>query len=163
MRRTLIIDGHPDPAPGRLIHALASAYVDGANAAGNEVERITLSTLDFPLLRQSEDFWHGQPPAVVADCQQAIMHADPVVILFPLWLCSIPAFAWGFTEQVTQPGFAFQHGRSRLAPSKGLLQGRSARVVITMGMPVLISIVCTCARTASRPCSMCCASAASER
>jgi putative NADPH-quinone reductase len=136
MTRVVVVDGHPDHKVRRLIHALARAYAQGAKAAGHEVELITLSTLDFPLLREAEDFWHGQPPAVIAGCQRAVAEADHLVILFPLWLCSIPALTWGFIEQMIRPGFAFKHAPRGI--SKGLLQGRSARVVMTMGMPALL-------------------------
>jgi putative NADPH-quinone reductase len=49
----------------------------------------------------------------------------------------MPAIARGFLEQVLRPGFAL--GR----PSEGgmgtkLLKGRSARIVVTMGMPALV-------------------------
>jgi putative NADPH-quinone reductase len=50
-RRNAVIDGHPDPDPVRFCHALAAAYAEGAAQAGHAVERITLATLDVPLLR----------------------------------------------------------------------------------------------------------------
>lgn len=46
----------------------------------------------------------------------------------------MPAGLKGFFEQVLRPGFAFIAGAGR-APRKGLA-GKSARVVVTMGMPV---------------------------
>lgn len=138
MSCVVIIDAHPDPRPGRLIHALADAYAQGAESAGHEVLRIAAGGLEFPLLRQAEDFWHGRPPAVIADCQRAIARADHLVILLPLWLTAVPALTQAFIEQVIRPGFAFQHAATRHGLSRPLLKGRSARVVITMGMPVLL-------------------------
>ena len=60
-----------------------------------------------------------------------------MVFFFPLGLGDMPALLKGFLEQVTRPGFAFsREGKNPLA-NKGLT-GRSARVVVTMGMPVTI-------------------------
>src|SRR3546814_9394903 len=64
-RFILIIQGHPDPAGGRLCHALAAAYARGAEAAGHRVEVIDVAMLDPPLLRSQADFEDGQPPACI--------------------------------------------------------------------------------------------------
>lgn len=135
-RRILIIDGHPDDRPERYVHALAEAYREGARAAGHEVRHIKVGELDFPLLRTSEDFQSGAPSAVIGKCQQDIAWAQHVVILYPLWLGSMPALLKGFLEQVLRPDFAFAEARGKGSPKK-LLGGRSARVVVTMGMPSL--------------------------
>ena len=49
----------------------------------------------------------------------------------------MPALLKGFLEQVAQPGFAIGTAKTDGFPAK-LLSGRSARVVVTMGMPALI-------------------------
>ena len=134
-RRILIVQGHPDPDQGRLCRALADAYADGAAAAGHTVERIDLAALDVPFLRTQDEF--GQPlmlPDLVRT-QQAIMAADHLVLLFPLWLGTMPALVKAFLEQVLRPGFAFQYQANGLP--RRLLTGKSARVVVTMGMPAL--------------------------
>jgi len=46
----------------------------------------------------------------------------------------MPAMLKGFLEQVARPGFAIGKSEGKGLPKK-LLAGRSARVVITMGMP----------------------------
>lgn len=134
-RRIVIIQGHPDAGGGRYGHALAQAYIDGARRAGHEVEILPVADLDFPLLRSKQEFDGGAPPEAIGRCQQAILAADHLVIIHPLWLGSMPALLKGFLEQVFRPGFAF--GRpdkpGRMGPK--LLKGRSARVIVTMGMP----------------------------
>jgi putative NADPH-quinone reductase len=55
------------------------------------------------------------------------------VFLYPLWLGDMPALLKGFLEQVARPGFALAY-TDKGFPRK-LLKGRSARVVVTMGMP----------------------------
>jgi putative NADPH-quinone reductase len=60
--------------------------------------------------------------------------ADHIVIVFPLWLGTLPAILKGFLERIMQPGFAFSGALDKGA-FKQLLTGKSARVVMTMGMP----------------------------
>jgi putative NADPH-quinone reductase len=48
----------------------------------------------------------------------------------------MPALLKGFLEQVLRPGFAFEY-QSKGMPKK-LLTGKSARIVVTMGMPALV-------------------------
>ena len=55
------------------------------------------------------------------------------MIFFPLWLGDVPALLKGFLEQVARPDFAFGYAERGLP--KKLLKGRSARIVVTMGMP----------------------------
>jgi putative NADPH-quinone reductase len=133
-KHVLIIDGHPDRREGRFIHALAGAYEQGATQAGHELRKIVVSELRFPLLTSNERFRDGNPPPDIAIAQQAIEWADHIVILYPLWLGSMPALLKGFFEQLLRPGFAFAEGGRRGMPRK-LLKGKSARIVVTMGMP----------------------------
>lgn len=133
-KHILVIDGHPDARGGRFVHALAQAYATGARAAGHDVQSIAVSRLDFPLLSRNEEFEKGAPPAAIESAQKAMRWADHVVILYPLWLGSMPALLKGFFEQLLRPGFAFATAGTRGLPRK-LLKGKSARVVVTMGMP----------------------------
>ncbi|MGB3390680.1 MAG: NAD(P)H-dependent oxidoreductase [Pseudaminobacter sp.] len=135
-RRILIIVGHPDPEPKRLCRALAAGYAEGARSAGHDVRLIDIATLDFPLLRTMEEFGQRPMPSTLEDAAQAIRNAEHVVFIFPLWLGTMPALLKGFLEQVMRPGVAFAYpepGKGGFA--KTLLKGRSARVVVTMGMP----------------------------
>lgn len=128
-RRILVIDGHPDPDRTHFVHALA--YVDGA--AGHEVRRLNVAELDFPLVRSPRQWSEGAPPPAIAQAQEALQWAEHVVILYPMWLGDVPALLKGFLEQVMRPGFAFAY-RGKGFPEKRL-KGRSARIVVTMGMP----------------------------
>ena len=134
-RRIVIIQGHPDPDPKRLCRALAAAYAEGARIAGHQVTTIDLATLDFPLLTSAADFEHGAVPESLKPAQAAILGAEHIVLVFPLWLGTMPALVKGFLEQVMRPGIAFRY-QAKGFPMK-LLAGRSARLVVTMGMPVL--------------------------
>jgi len=130
-RRILIIDAHPDPDPARFIHALAAAYQSGAQ--GHETRLLRLADVDIPLLRASHDWLEGTPAADVARAQADIAWAEHIVLFYPLWLGDVPALLKAFLEQVMRPDFAFRYREGGL-PEK-LLKGRSARIVVTMGMP----------------------------
>jgi putative NADPH-quinone reductase len=134
-RRIVLIQGHPTPGGGHFGHALADAYARGAAAAGHELRRISVAELDFPLLRSKQEWDHGPVPPTLVPAQQAIAWADHLVLLYPLWLGTLPASFKGFLEQVLRPGFAIDSQQGRFAKR---LAGRSARVVVTMGMPAFI-------------------------
>ncbi len=136
MKRILIIQGHPDPKGGHFVQALATAYQNGARNAGHEVSRIDVARLDFPLVRSSADWQFREPPREIRDAQTALAGAEHVVIFFPLWLGDMPALVKGFFEQLLRPGFAISKS-ARNPLSAGLLKGRSAHIVVTMGMPAL--------------------------
>jgi len=133
-QRILIIQGHPDYHVRHLCHVLAQAYADGARGAGHAVETLEPARIDFPLLRSAEEWQHGPVPAQLAAAQGAIAHAAHLVLVYPLWLGEMPALLKGFLEQVARPGFAIA-AESRNPLKAGLLGGRSARVIVTMGMP----------------------------
>jgi putative NADPH-quinone reductase len=135
-RRIALIQGHPDPAGGHYVHALASAYERAASQAGHDVKRIDVARLGFPLLHNAKE-WEWQPvSAPIAGAQQAIAAAQHLVIFYPLWLGDMPAVLKGFFEQALRPGFALGKAVPGRLPKK-LLAGRSARIVVTMGMPAL--------------------------
>lgn len=135
MARILILQGHPDAGGGHLCHALADAYAEGARAGGHTVARIDAGALDVPILRRQEDFMNAAAPDCLAEAQAAVMAAEHVVLVFPLWLGTVPAALKIFLEQLLRPGFAFAYTEG--GGTRTLLQGRSARIVVTMGMPAL--------------------------
>lgn len=133
--RIVIIQGNPDARGHRFTHALADAYAQGAQAAGREVRVIDVAKLDFPWVRSKEDFDKGAAPAAIQDAQQTINWAEHLVFFHPLWLGAMPALLKAFVEQVFRPGFAYKFKGPK--PEK-LLVGKSAHVVVTMGMPAFV-------------------------
>ncbi len=134
-RKVLVINGHPDGDPARLCAALAQSYAEGAREAGHEVETISIAALDIPFLRSQEAFEKGAVPDSLAAAGEAVKAAEHVVIVFPLWLGTMPALLKAFIEQVLRPGIAFEY--TKQGP-KSLLAGRSARLIVTMGMPAFL-------------------------
>ena len=134
MTRVALIQGHPDARAKHFGHALAEAYAAQATSAGHEVRRIEVAQLDFPLLQSQDDWREGEVPRAIAEAQQTIAWAEHLLIVFPLWLGDMPARLKGFFEQAMRPGFAVGSARAGRLPAK-LLKGRSARIIVTMGMP----------------------------
>jgi putative NADPH-quinone reductase len=130
--RITIIQGHPDSSRRHLCHALADAYADAAARAGHSVSRFEIAGIEFPLLRTQEEFNSGTPPASLKPAVDAVVAADHVVLIFPLWLGTMPALVKAFLEQVMRPGVAFSYEKYG---AKKLLAGRSAHIVVTMVMP----------------------------
>jgi putative NADPH-quinone reductase len=139
-KRLLIIQAHPDTSAPHLLHGLADAYGAAAREAGHDLRRINVAELDFPLLRSQHEWEHGPLPAGLRQAQEDIGWCEHMAIFFPLWLGDMPALLKGFLEQVARPGFAFKHKDSGGAASFGEkgLKGRSARLVVTMGMPAIV-------------------------
>lgn len=136
-KRIVIIQGHPDPDETRFCRALAKAYVDGASSFGHQIKTLDIARLEFPVLRTQTEFEGGPVSESIRQAQQIIEWAEHLVIIYPLWLGSMPAYLKAFLEQVFRPGFAAvksDEGR----PWKMKLTGRSARVVVTMGMPAFV-------------------------
>ena len=135
-KKILIIQGHPDAGHGHLGDALVAAYSAAARKSGHEVDILTVAALKFPLLTSREDWEKNKPCADIQHAQERIAAAAHILLFYPLWLGSMPAMLKGFLEQVLRPGFAFGADGSDTKWKKKL-KGKSARVVITMGMPAL--------------------------
>ena len=135
-KRVLIVQGHPDDNRSHLCHALADAYADGVIESGGQTRRVHIADLNFPILRRQSDFETGQPPDALREALADIAWCEHIVIVFPLWLGGAPALLQAFLEQTMRPGHAFRYldaGRTQT-----MLKGRSARVVVTMGMPAFV-------------------------
>ena len=132
MTRILVVNGHPDPSAERLSAALADAYQRGAEKAGHPVRRLDTGKLRFTPLRQPTDFLiPPQEPDILA-AREDFRWAEHLVFVYPLWLGGPPAALKSFLEQLARGGFVV--GTERGLP-KGRLRGRSARMIVTMGMP----------------------------
>ena len=132
-KRILVINGHPDTRPERFCAALTEAYVAAAAKAGHEVRRIDVGALNFQFLVKFEEF--REPPTApdIVKAQADIAWAEHLVFIHPLWLGAAPAMLKAFLERVACGGFGFDTGTAG-NPRRGL-KGKSARLIVTMGMP----------------------------
>jgi putative NADPH-quinone reductase len=135
MSEITIVQGHPDPEGRHLCHAMSDAYASGARDGGHSVKIIDVAKISFPLIRSEDDFVNHPPPPDIVDAQAAISESQHIVFVYPLWLGTMPALMKGFLEQVFRYGYALEdRGNGRF---RKLLKGRSARIIMTMGMPVV--------------------------
>ena len=135
--RIVIIQGQTVPTGGHLCHALADSYARGAAAAGQEIRRIDDAHLEVPILRTQDDFENSTPVASIRAAQEDIQWAQRLMIIHPLCHSGIPALLWALFEQTFRYGFFAERSTPEKRWPKRPLRGRSAHIVITMGMPAL--------------------------
>lgn len=132
--RILVLQGHPDPAPERFGRALSAAYADAAEAAGHEVRRFDLGAVEVPLLRCSSDWEQGEVTPALKPLQADLLWCQHLLFCYPMWLGDLPAHTKAALEQVLRPGVTAPGGDRGPLETRPL-KGRSAHVVVTMGMP----------------------------
>ena len=131
-KRILVILGQP--ASESFCGALANSYVEGAKAAGNEVQQIALGNLSFdPVLHNGYATIQALEPDLVA-AQAAITWAQHIVLVYPIWWGAMPALLKGFIDRLFLPGFAFNYREGSQFWDR-LLSGRSAHLLVTMDTP----------------------------
>ncbi len=135
MARIAIIVGHPQDQT--FCAALANAYARGALAAGHDVKTFALSHMTFdPILH--EGYRKEQP--LEPDLREAcdwLARSDHWVFVFPLWCGDMPALLKGFIERILQPDLIRRHN-SEHAMNWRIFENKTARLIMTMGMPVLV-------------------------
>lgn len=132
-KQILIIQGHPDPQGGHFCHALADAYAEGALRAGHVVKRVAVADVEFPILRTRQEWESADLAPAIRDGQELLGRAEHIVIVYPLWMGGMPALLKGYFEQVLRPGFAIKTETGKTWTR--LLKGKTAHIVVTMGMP----------------------------
>ena len=124
MARIVIIVGHA--LPGTYCGALAEAYMRGAESAGHQVSLFNTASMTFdPILRGGYRSLQALEPDLAA-ARTAIQAADHMVIIFPLWLGTLPAIFKGFLERVIQPDIFEPAKTGKFATP---WKGKSARIV----------------------------------
>lgn len=132
MKKILIVQGHPNPKS--LCAHLAETYQKNASQSGFEVRYLNLPELKFDVnLHQGYKEDQKLEPDLIS-AQEAITWAEHLVFVFPNWWTSMPALLKGFIDRVFLPGFAFQYRQKSPLPKK-LLNGKTARLIITMDSP----------------------------
>jgi len=132
-KRILVILGHS--ISESFCSALAESYIKGAKAAGNEVQFISLGELAYDPILHSDGTLNVQrlePDLLTA--QEAILWAQHLVFVYPIWWGAMPALLKGFIDRVFLPGFAFKY-REGSSQWDRLLGGRSAHLLVTMDSP----------------------------
>ncbi len=133
MARIAIIVGHVKSPT--YCDALAEAYRKGAVAAVHTADVFATARMAFdPILHEGFARVQALEPDLET-AHKAILAADHLVILFPLWLGDMPAILKGFLERVLQPDVL---PGARAGAFVTPLKGKSARIIVTMGMPAFV-------------------------
>ena len=131
MARLLIIQVIPIQRVG-IVSRACRCLCAGCETGGHAVD---VASLNFSWLQTKEAFDTGALPDALLPAQEAIGRANHLCIVCPLWHGTFPAVLKAFLEQVFRPGFAYVLGGRSW---RRRLRGKSARIVVTMGMPVLV-------------------------
>ncbi|UXY17146.1 NAD(P)H-dependent oxidoreductase [Chitiniphilus purpureus] len=123
-KNVLILNGNPKP--DSFCRSLALQYLAGAQEAGHAVRLVHIADFQKP----------GGRGAVAQDisAQADLLWAEHIVFIYPNWWGTVPAALKGWLDTVLTAGFAFRFdmATNRL---EGLLEGRTARLVVTMDTP----------------------------
>lgn len=132
-KKIFILLGHPDDES--YCGALFRAYEEGAREGGHEVRTQSLQRMDF-----NANLEHGynaiqELEPDLRTFQENIRWAEHIVIAFPVWWGTFPARLKGLFDRAILPGFGFKYYKKNGIFWRRLLKGKSARLIITMGMP----------------------------
>lgn len=131
-KRILVVLGHPNN--DSFCGAIAESYIEGAKAAGNEIQLISVGDLSFdPVLHKGYASVQELEPDLAAG-QTSIAWAQHMVFVYPIWWGTMPAALKGFIDRVFLPGFAFKYREGSQSWDR-LLSGRSAHLLVTMDTP----------------------------
>ena len=135
MSKIMIVVGHP--VHNTFCAAIGHAYEKGALAAGHEAKLFLLSEMDFdPILRDG----FRKEQTLEADLRvayESLASCDHLVLIFPLWCGDMPALLKGFIERILQPDLIAREN-TETAMNWNIFANKTARIVMTMGMPVSI-------------------------
>ncbi|MFC3153020.1 NAD(P)H-dependent oxidoreductase [Litoribrevibacter euphylliae] len=131
MMKTLLINANPK------VHSfsfeLANAYETGA-IQNSQVRRFNLSDMAFnPSLDTGYDAIQPLEPCL-KEFQEAVLWADHLVIVSPIWWGGLPAKFKGLLDRTFLPGVTFKFEEDNPEPVP-LLAGKTAHLVLTMDAP----------------------------
>lgn len=128
-KRVLVINGHPDPGPGRYCGALCAAYAEGARSSGWKTQRLDVGEVTTAAAESGHPSWLRNQAAEVLE---RLWLADRVFIAFPMWLGGPPPALQRILEEFKrwQDGEAEQLGEPR--------QLKKADIVVTAYYPGVV-------------------------
>jgi putative NADPH-quinone reductase len=132
-KKIFILLGHPDDES--YCGALFRSYEAGAREGGHEVRIQSLQRMDF---NANLEYGYNAIQELEPDLrmfQENIRWAEHIVIVFPIWWGTFPSRLKGVFDRAILPGFGFKYYKKNGIFWRRLLKGKSARLIITMGMP----------------------------
>ncbi|MEL7099773.1 MAG: NAD(P)H-dependent oxidoreductase [Pseudomonadota bacterium] len=135
-KRIFVLNGHPGETS--LCRALSERYVAAARAAGHDVQVTHLNALEFDMDYGLGGYDNRKPLEACLETEvlQRMEWCNHIVITAPMWWGGLPAKLKGLFDRALVPGRAFDTRNTNLfGMPKGLLTGRSARVIMTSDTP----------------------------
>lgn len=131
-QKILILNGNPQA--DSLSHALITAYRSGLPTT-TTVDIFNLAEMPFdPNLALGYTQQQPLEPCLLA-FQQALLQADHLVMVFPIWWGGMPAQLKGLIDRTFLPNITFKYAAGSSLPQQ-LLKGKTARLLITMDAPI---------------------------
>ena len=130
-KRVLVLAANPKG--NSFISHLAEAYASAAEEK-NEVQLLKISDMEFSLDLSSGYAEEHHMEDSLKSFQASLEWCEHLVVFTPIWWGSLPAKLKGLIDRTFLPGFAFQYQKGKLIPKK-LLEGKTARIVMTMDTP----------------------------
>lgn len=131
-KKVLILNGNPQA--NSLSDALTTAYRSGLpTTCAVEIFNVADMLFDPNLVL---GYTQQQPlePCLLT-FQQALLQADHLVIIFPIWWGGMPAQLKGLIDRTFLPNVTFKYTTGSSLPQQ-LLKGKTAQLLITMDAPV---------------------------
>lgn len=122
---------HPQRAS--FTHAIATAFMEGAESAGNTTELLDLYASGFDPIMSERDMLQFESVPMPADVlaeQARIENADALCLVFPIWWYGMPAMMKGWLDRVWSAGWAYAW---EYEPEGSLLQSRPCTLLMPMG------------------------------
>ena len=135
MSKIMIVVGHPQRTT--FCEALGQAYAQGAASGGHDVKLFLLAEMKFDAILH-DGYRKAQPlEPDLRVAYETLALCDHLVLIFPLWCGDMPAILKGFIERILQPDLIARQNTDT-AMNWNIFANKTARVVMTMGMPVSI-------------------------
>jgi NAD(P)H dehydrogenase (quinone) len=133
-KRIFILNGHP--AAASLSRKLAETYADAAIAAGHKVRITHLHDLRFDSDFGYAGYSKTKPlePAL-EEVLEDLEWSEHVVLTSPMWWGGLPAKLKGLIDRTFLPGRVFDTRVLKGGLPSPLLNGRSARLILTSDTP----------------------------
>jgi putative NADPH-quinone reductase len=109
----------------------------GAPWAAHDVKLFLLAEMKFDAILH-DGYRKAQPlEPDLRVAYETLALCDHLVLIFPLWCGDMPAILKGFIERILQPDLIARE-KTENAMNWNIFANKSARIVMTMGMPVSI-------------------------
>lgn len=134
-RKILVLDGHP--AKRSLSRLFAETYATAARRAGYPVKVLHLSDIDFDIDFGQGNYRSFKPlEPVLQNFMDQVAWSDHFVLMAPMWWGGLPAKLKGLFDRALVPGLAFDPRNKKFGMPSPLLNGRSARFIVTSDTPM---------------------------